>query len=549
MENFNALGLPERLLQSLKGMQFHTPTPIQSQTIPPALLGSDILGSAQTGTGKTAAYGIPLVAHTLALNTNAALVLTPTRELAIQVLDTLHQLLGKHSEVKTALLIGGDSMTKQLRQLSAKPRIIVGTPGRINDHLERRTVSLAHTNFLVLDETDRMLDMGFSAQLQEIVRYLPAKRQTLMFSATMAPEIIKIANTYLQDPVRIAIGSTSSPTAAITQEVLKTIEADKFGLLLELLDRRQGTMIVFVKTKFGTERLALRLRKEGHDVEAIHGDLRQAKRERVIREFRAGKSRVLVATDVAARGLDIPHIECVVNYDLPQCPEDYIHRIGRTGRAGAQGFAVSLVTGQDGGKWRGISKLMSTHGAQADVKIENRVGKPAEYKENVEAKAAAGMVDVEVAVDGARRDRGEFRDRGERKPFGERRSFDRGDRQDRGERSARPFGDRPERPAFGDRKPFGDRPSRSFGDRPARPFGDRPERPAFGDRKPFGDRPSRPYGDRPSFGARKPFGDRQGRAPFVDALVEDTPWKRPQSRSNFAPRAPRRESVETETEK
>ena len=339
-------------------------------------------------------------------------------------------------------------------------------------------------------------------------------------------------------------------------------------------------MIVFVKTKFGTERLALRLRKEGHDVEAIHGDLRQAKRERVIREFRAGKSRVLVATDVAARGLDIPHIECVVNYDLPQCPEDYIHRIGRTGRAGAQGFAVSLVTGQDGGKWRGISKLMSTNGAQADVKIENRVGKPAEYKENVEAKAAAGMVDVEVAVDGARRDRGEFRDRGERKPFGERRSFDRGDRQDRGERSARPFGDRPERPAFGDRKPFGDRPSRSFGDRPARPFGDRPERPAFGDRKPFGDRPSRsfgdrparpfgdrperpafgdrkpfgdrpsrPYGDRPSFGARKPFGDRQGRAPFVDALVEDTPWKRPQSRSNFAPRAPRRESVETETEK
>jgi len=216
MENFSTLGLPEQLLHSLKAMQFHTPTPIQSQTIPPALQGSDILGSAQTGTGKTAAYGIPLVAHVLAQPNNAALVLTPTRELAIQVLDTLRLLLGKNTDIKTALLIGGDSMPKQLRQLSAKPRIVVGTPGRINDHLERRTLSLSSTNFLVLDETDRMLDMGFSAQLQEIVRYLPEKRQTLMFSATMAAEIVKVAGSYLQDPVRIAIGSTTLPTAGIT---------------------------------------------------------------------------------------------------------------------------------------------------------------------------------------------------------------------------------------------------------------------------------------------------------------------------------------------
>jgi len=566
MENFSVLGLPERLLNSLKLMQFTTPTPIQSQTIPPALQGSDVLGSAQTGTGKTAAYGIPLVAHVLAQPTNAALVLTPTRELAAQVLETIHLLLGKNSDIKTSLLIGGDSMVKQLRQLSSKPRIVVGTPGRINDHLERGTLHLSHTNFLVLDETDRMLDMGFSAQLQEIVRYLPKARQTLMFSATMAPEIVRIANTYLNDPVRIAIGSTTTPIAAITQEVVKTIEADKLGLLLELLENRQGTVIVFVKTKFGTERLALRLRKEGHEVDAIHGDLRQTKRDRVIKDFRAGKCRVLVATDVAARGLDIPHIECVVNYDLPQCPEDYIHRIGRTGRAGAQGHAMSMVTGQDSGKWRMIAKLMSNNGA-SDIRMDNRIGKPAQLKEKEVAVAEDGeqdasssresrfagrgrSVDVDFEVKprfSRENDRGERKERsfgdrparpyGERKPFGDRPSFGGerkpfGDRPSFGERKERSFGDRPARP-YGERKPFGDRPS--FGGE-RKPFGDRP---SFGERKErsFGDRPARPYGerkpfgDRPSFGGeRKPFGDRDGRkpkGPFVDALVDTAAWKRP----------------------
>jgi superfamily II DNA/RNA helicase len=565
-------------LNSLKLMQFTTPTPIQSQTIPPALQGSDVLGSAQTGTGKTAAYGIPLVAHVLAQPTNAALVLAPTRELAAQVLETINLLLGKHSEIKTSLLIGGDSMVKQLRQLQAKPRVVVGTPGRINDHLERGTLNLSHTNFLVLDETDRMLDMGFSAQLQEIVRYLPKVRQTLMFSATMAPEIVRIANTYLNDPVRIAVGSTTTPTAAITQEVVKTIEADKLGLLLELLESRQGTVIVFVKTKFGTERLALRLRKEGHDVDAIHGDLRQTKRDRVIKDFRAGKSRVLVATDVAARGLDIPHIECVVNYDLPQCPEDYIHRIGRTGRAGAQGHAMSLVTGQDFGKWRMIAKLMSNNGT-SEIRMDNRIGKPAQIKEkSADETSEAGhenadahekkasnrsrSVDVDFEVkprfsrDADRGDRKErsfgdrparpfgerksFGDRpsfgGERKPFGDRPRFD--DRKERsfGDRPARPFGERKsfgDRPSFGgERKPFGDRKERSFGDRPARPFGERKpfgDRPSFGgERKPFGDRPrfddrkERSFGDRPArpFGERKSFGDRPSfggeRKPFGD---------------------------------
>jgi len=637
MENFNSLGLPERLLSSLKAMQFHSPTPIQSQTIPPALTGSDILGSAQTGTGKTAAYGIPLVAHVLAQPTNAALVLAPTRELAIQVLDTLHQLIGKHSEVKTALLIGGDSMPKQLRQLSLKPRVVVGTPGRINDHLERGTLQLNQTNFLVLDETDRMLDMGFTAQIQEIIRYMPEKRQTLMFSATMAPEIVRVANSYLQDPVRIAVGSTTTPMAAIEQEVLKAMEADKYALLLELLEKRQGTVIVFVKTKFGADKLAVRLRRDSHTVEAIHGDLRQAKRERVIREFRAGKSRVLVATDVAARGLDIPHIECVVNYDLPQCPEDYIHRIGRTGRAGAQGYAVSLVTGQDGGKWRAISKLMSTNGAASSaVKIENRMTNRPEPRPSSEP--AATTADGAPAAREPREQRGEWRDRredrGDRggrfefKPRFER-SFSRGEGKDFGfeKRPQRDFGEgsgfrapREERPRFGDDKPrFGGDKPRFGGDKPR--FGsDRPrfggDKPRFGDDKPrfgggdkprfgsdrprftgerprFGDDKPRFGGDKPRFGDDKPrfnreegrggsrfgarefpsspfgqdrkpgegrefrprFGERRDersgaprtpRGPFVDALVEQTPWqRRPQSdkpRFGFKPRFSREQS-------
>jgi len=433
MENFGILGLPERLMNSLKLMKFHQPTPIQAQTIPSALEGKDILGSAQTGTGKTAAYGIPLIAHVLAGGDRSALVLTPTRELAMQVLDTLHQLLGKGSDVKTALLIGGDPITKQFRRLEAKPRIVVGTPGRIVDHLSRKTLSLADTTFWVLDEMDRMLDMGFAEQLQDIIPHLPEKRQTLMFSATMEPAIVKAANAYLSDPVRIAVGSTTSPVAGITQEALRTLESEKYAVLQDLLGKRQGTIIVFVKTRFNADRLAERLKEDDHAVAAIHGDLRQARRERVIRDFRSGKSRVLVATDVAARGLDIPHIECVVNYDLPQCPEDYIHRIGRTGRAGARGHAISMITGSDNARWRAISQLMKSNGGEA-IRIE---GAPAVTVEpRLERKPASSPSFA------PRRERtyGE-RPQGDR-PYGERpqgeRRFERRERQG-GQHERKPF--------------------------------------------------------------------------------------------------------------
>jgi superfamily II DNA/RNA helicase len=360
MLNFNEAGLPLQLQQSLERMQFTTPTPIQAAAIPPALEGKDILGSAQTGTGKTLAFGIPLIARLLNNPRGTALILTPTRELASQVLEALEKLIGNNHNLKSALLIGGDSMYKQIGKLRSRPRLIVGTPGRINDHLERGTLMLHETCFLVLDETDRMLDMGFSVQLDRIAKFLTAEqRQTLLFSATMPDNIMKLAGKYLKDPVRISVGSVRAAAPKIKQEVINTTEADKYAKLLEQLDQRTGSIIIFVKTKMGAARMAEKLNRSKHSADAIHGDLQQNRRERVINAFRKQQYRIMVATDVVSRGLDIPHIEHVINYDLPQVPEDYIHRIGRTARAGAEGSAVCLITSQDRGKWNAIQRLMN----------------------------------------------------------------------------------------------------------------------------------------------------------------------------------------------
>lgn len=363
MTNFDSLPLPTELLSALKRKNFTTPTPIQAATIPLALEGKDVLGSAQTGTGKTLAFCVPMLAHILNNPRASALVLTPTRELAVQVIGVIQQLLGQTHPVKTALLIGGEPMPKQLQQLKMRPRILVGTPGRINDHLTRGSLMLHSANLLILDETDRMLDMGFGIQIDQILKYLPEQRQTLMFSATMPAEIVKISQKYLKAPERIAIGATNAPTQKIQQEIIRTTEADKYTDLLQQLDNRQGSIIVFVKTKHGAERLADKLCTHNHSANAIHGDLQQRQRDRVIRAFREKRHRIMVATDVAARGLDIPHIEHVINYDLPQCPEDYIHRIGRTARAGAEGCAVSFISPEDHMKWRAIDRMLNPNAA------------------------------------------------------------------------------------------------------------------------------------------------------------------------------------------
>ncbi len=353
------MGLPEALNHTLRNMKFKDPTPIQSEAIPLALDGRDILGSAQTGTGKTGAFGIPLVAKLLNNPNGTALVMTPTRELASQVMNQLKIMLGYQSLIKHALLIGGEPMPKQLQQLRQRPRLVVGTPGRINDHLKRGTLHLKHTDFLVLDETDRMLDMGFTIQIENILQFLPLQRQTLLFSATMPKNIVHMAGKYLNDPVHIAVSATSAPPANIQQENFYVTEAEKYTSLISQLNLREGSAIIFIKTKSGADRMAIKLLSAGHDAQAIHGDLRQKQRDRVIRDFRDSKYRILVATDVAARGLDIPHIEHVINYDLPQSPEDYVHRIGRTARAGASGFALNLITPADKGKWNAIDRLLN----------------------------------------------------------------------------------------------------------------------------------------------------------------------------------------------
>lgn len=363
MNNFEGFSLSDALNASLARMNYSEPTPIQKQAIPLALQGHDILGSAQTGTGKTAAFSIPLVESLLRSPYGTALVLTPTRELAKQVLDVIHQLLGHKSQINTAFIIGGEAYGKQMQQLRANPRIIVGTPGRINDHLQRGSLKLHDTGFLVLDETDRMLDMGFGVQLDKIVKHLPAKRQTLMFSATLPQGIINLSGKYLSNPKRVSVGQTNVVATNIKQEVIRIEQSDKYQELQIQLNERQGSVIVFVKTKHNADKMAKKLREDGYTSEGLHGDLRQHKRDKVMQNFRNMNFRVLVATDIAARGLDVPHIEHVINYDLPQVAEDYIHRMGRTARAGANGSAVSFISNQDGRKWHAIERLLNPEAA------------------------------------------------------------------------------------------------------------------------------------------------------------------------------------------
>ena len=358
MENFKLLKIEDSLKNSLNKMNFTKPTPIQSMAIPVALEGKDILGTAQTGTGKTLAFSIPLI-NKLILDKHAfALVMCPTRELATQVVEAIKSIISDKINIKTALLIGGESMQKQLRQLGNRSRIIVGTPGRINDHLKRKSLNLSATKYLVLDETDRMLDMGFTPQIEMVLKFVPKSHQTLLFSATLPQNILRISERFLNKPERISTGATSVPIAKIKQEILQVFKENKYDELIDQFLARKGSILVFVKTKRSADKMVKRLKEEGHSADAIHGDLRQSKRDRVINSFRKGLKRILIATDVAARGLDIPLIQHVINYDLPQVPEDYVHRIGRTARAGSDGSALTFLTPDDRSMWNSINKLI-----------------------------------------------------------------------------------------------------------------------------------------------------------------------------------------------
>lgn len=356
---FHGLGIAPKLLEILARSQYTIPTPIQQQCIPLAMEGKDVIGIAQTGTGKTLAFGIPMLQN-LAQTRQRGLVVVPTRELAIQVEEAL-QGIASEIGLKTAVLIGGEAMSRQLKQLRVNPAVIIATPGRLIDHLEQRTVKLQDTRILVLDEADRMLDMGFLPQIKAIFQHLPDQRQTMLFSATMPSEIVSVAARYMKLPVRVEVAPPGTAAAEVSQELFFVDHHDKTKLLLKILSEFQGSVLIFTRTKFSARRLARQVRNSGHQSAIeLHSDRSQAQRREAMDGFRIGRYRILVATDIAARGIDVSDIELVVNYDLPATGEDYVHRIGRTGRAGAVGHAISFAMPHQRADVKAIEQVIRT---------------------------------------------------------------------------------------------------------------------------------------------------------------------------------------------
>lgn len=364
LKTFKNFNLPAQIQKALEKIQFSQPTPIQSQAIPVALERKDLIGCAQTGTGKTGAFSIPTLNHLLSHPNEIALVLVPTRELALQVEEFWKKITSFCPQIQSVTLMGGVPFGSQLRALKKSPRLIIATPGRLVDHLERRNVRLNHAKTLILDEADRMLDMGFLPQLSKILEALPKDRQTLLFSATWEKEVDKLSQRFVRSPERVTAGTVSQAAPKISQSMLEITQQKKNEALLDELNRREGSILVFARTQVRTDRLARYLHSYGFDVNRLHGGRTQFQRTSALNAFRDGKVRILIATDIAARGIDISEISHVINYDLPQSPEDYIHRIGRTGRAGAVGSALSLVTPEDRSQWRQITRLLQKSGSK-----------------------------------------------------------------------------------------------------------------------------------------------------------------------------------------
>ena len=352
IDSFDTLGLAAPLLQAIKNSGYTTPTPIQAKAIPLALAGKDLMAGAQTGTGKTAAFALPVLQKLLPMASSStspakhpirALVLTPTRELAIQVEESF-KVYAKNTPLKSLVVFGGIDIKTQTPHLKTGVEILVATPGRLLDHIEQKTLSLSQVQILVLDEADRMLDMGFMPDLKRILALLPKQRQNMMFSATFSNEIKKLADDFLTNPVLVEVARSNATNENVSQKVYLVEQAKKQTFLTQLLKSEAANqVIIFTKTKVTASKLSRALQKEGIAADAIHGDKSQKERIEALDAFKAGKVTVLVATDVAARGLDISDLPMVINYEIPSAPEDYVHRIGRTGRAGASGIAISLV--------------------------------------------------------------------------------------------------------------------------------------------------------------------------------------------------------------
>lgn len=356
---FSKLGLNDAIAFAVAEMGYQEPTPIQAQAVPVVLAGKDVIGSAQTGTGKTAAFALPII-HRLGAHQKKTrcLVLEPTRELALQVEEAI-QTYAKHTDLTVTILYGGVGYGKQREDLARGVDVIAATPGRLLDHLEQGTASLADVEMLVLDEVDRMLDMGFLPDVRRIIERCPKARQTLFFSATMPPELAQLTSWALREPVEIKIGRTRSAAETVSHAFYPVVATQKFDLLLELLKRTDfKSVIIFTRTKMGADRIAHRLQRESHSVGVIHSDRSQRERVEALQGFKNGTFEVLVATDIAARGLDIAGVSHVVNYDVPENAEDYVHRIGRTGRAQTTGDAYTLVTEEDVRDARSIERFI-----------------------------------------------------------------------------------------------------------------------------------------------------------------------------------------------
>jgi ATP-dependent RNA helicase RhlE len=381
---FTDFDISQSLKDRLTAAGFVKPTPVQAGAIPPALEGDDILATASTGTGKTLSFLVPMIDRLEeiskpstrgARNPILALILLPTRELAMQVLDSYFRICPTLKS-DAVLVCGGLSENTQLEQLNRGPRLVVATPGRLEDFLRRRAVSLKDVDMLVLDEVDRMLDMGFLPAIKRIVQALPKDRQTMCYSATLDASIREIVRDYVNNPVRIEIGTTSKPSDRVELRIYTVMQDQKLAQLDKMLKEEEGTYLVFSRTKHGADRIARKLEKLGHQTEVIHGDRSQSQRTAALRNFTMGKARILVATDVAARGIDVSHIAHVVNYDLPNGSDDFVHRIGRTGRAGAKGVATTFVTPLEKGDARKLERELKIkfqwHEADKNLEKEQR---------------------------------------------------------------------------------------------------------------------------------------------------------------------------------
>ncbi len=569
---FADLGLAEPLLRALNAANYTVPTPIQARTIPALLQGRDVLGIAQTGTGKTAAFALPVLQHLSASNERAqpksprALVLAPTRELAVQIarsFDTYGRGLG----LRLCTVVGGLGYGRQIETLQRGVDILIATPGRLLDLVERGNVKLGQVTFFVLDEADRMFDMGFVRDVRRIASSVSKNRQTLLFSATMPNDIAKLASEILKNPEKVEIAPQGRTVERIDQRVYFVNAANKRTLLSHLLsDESLERVIVFTRTKRGANRVAEALEDRGVRSEAIHGNKSQNARQKALDNFARGKARVLVATDLASRGIDVQGVTHVINFELPADAESYVHRIGRTARAGTSGIAISFCDGSERGQLKGIERLTNQRipvvptpanedmpqlpppkaRAEGDDRDDRRDERPREGRGGPRGGGPRGG--GRNGGGGRHRSFGDRPNydqaRGDRAPAHADQQFRGGDYRD-GPQGERPYGDRPQRDRSHGDRPYGDRPrgdrpqgDRSHGDRPhqgrpqgERSFGDRPRGDRFDHAqrdRPHGDRPhaERSHGDRPHGGERS-YGDRpQGERPYGDRPQGPRPqWK------------------------